>query len=196
MKIYNRFSVFREVIGFREFLGSCSGKGPICKGRNFWLKPSKRLGKGILDLSCVIGFSMCNISLSFHHDLWNARHRQINSVRTGDAWNIINHLWIVFLSWHKNSEKALNRLLSIFPLGQNLYVGTSFGSFNKQRAYSALAFWWAEKRDYDTYNAPAIYDFNGIGHFTQMAWANSNKVGCAHNVCDGEDYFACNYQPR
>ncbi|CAD5230365.1 unnamed protein product [Bursaphelenchus okinawaensis] len=63
--------------------------------------------------------------------------------------------------------------------------------------------WWGE---YETYPADVKFTFSmDTGHFTQMAWANSKKIGCAvHNCTNGQDLFGtsdwtftvCNYLPR
>jgi len=33
------------------------------------------------------------------------------------------------------------------------------------------------------------------GHYTQIVWATTKKVGCAKIKCDGNDIWVCNYDP-
>ncbi|MEV7356862.1 CAP domain-containing protein [Kitasatospora sp. NPDC091276] len=46
---------------------------------------------------------------------------------------------------------------------------------------------------------PSPLEFSGVGHYTQVMWAKSYKVGCAYMkyAAHGMDYvvLACNYAP-
>ena len=33
------------------------------------------------------------------------------------------------------------------------------------------------------------------GHYTQIVWETTQKVGCAKIQCDGFDLWVCNYDP-
>ena len=76
------------------------------------------------------------------------------------------------------------------PLGENLawnagYEETPIGVTNG---------WMAEVKDYD-------YDSNSCsgpmcGHYTQVIWHSSERVGCAQRTCEnGEELWMCNYDP-
>ena len=78
------------------------------------------------------------------------------------------------------------------PQGENLWAGTP-------RAYSPEAMvklWLAEKRDY----RPGIFpsnsrsgDVESVGHYTQVIWRNTRKVGCALAPGRTEDVLVCRY---
>ncbi|XP_053384400.1 cysteine-rich venom protein-like isoform X2 [Mercenaria mercenaria] len=74
-----------------------------------------------------------------------------------------------------------------FSVGQNLAMGQADWS-------SAIKAWEDEKDDYDftTNRSP-----NGkeIGHYTQMVWAKSSKIGCGYARCHTTNYYVCNYGP-
>ena len=83
--------------------------------------------------------------------------------------------------------------------GENLYwaspITWSDGRLELQKvAPKEVAESWAsEVQDYD-------YDTNtcsGVcGHYTQVVWANSTKLGCAMAVCtDKSQVWVCNYDP-
>lgn len=60
--------------------------------------------------------------------------------------------------------------------------------------------WWDEIKDF-RYNDRAAMVFAKVGHFTQMAWAHTAKIGCGWTMCTnpemmnyyGGRYFVCNY---
>jgi hypothetical protein len=76
-------------------------------------------------------------------------------------------------------------------VGENIY-GTSGSTVNPQ---SAVNSWAAEEANYD-------YDANtcsGVcGHYTQVVWAATTKLGCGVSNCSGLTYsgtLVCNYSP-
>ncbi|KAF3696360.1 Peptidase inhibitor 16 [Channa argus] len=81
--------------------------------------------------------------------------------------------------------------------GENLYVGT--GSLDLA---VALEKWFLEHLDYDFQNNSCDED-KMCGHYTQMVWADTHKVGCAFHLCssmEGLDwervsFLVCNYYP-
>lgn len=76
------------------------------------------------------------------------------------------------------------------------YVGENiYGSGGPATGVDAVALWAAEKADYD-------YDSNtcsGVcGHYTQIVWRATTKVGCGIHTCPGLQYgntVVCNYAP-
>ncbi|XP_064470117.1 scoloptoxin SSD976-like [Ornithodoros turicata] len=76
-------------------------------------------------------------------------------------------------------------------VGQNLYLAPR-GTWT-----NALNTWWDE---YKRTNSAIVrsYVFSASnGHFTQMAWARTTKVGCGATDCPrlGGRYMVCNYSP-
>lgn len=93
--------------------------------------------------------------------------------------------------WDHNPE------LEVLEMGENLFVGT--GPFN---ATKAMMNWFGEHVDYD-YERKSCPEDKMCGHYTQMVWADSSRIGCAAHVCDtleGIDYkkatlLVCDYYP-
>lgn len=80
--------------------------------------------------------------------------------------------------------------------GYPTYVGENlFGSSEPSSAAEAVAGWMAEQVDYD-YAANAC---SGVcGHYTQVVWKNTTRVGCAAADCPGLTFrytVVCNYAP-
>ncbi|KAF5291064.1 hypothetical protein FQA39_LY14497 [Lamprigera yunnana] len=71
-------------------------------------------------------------------------------------------------------------------VGQNLYLTTGFGNWN-----SAIQAWFDEYKVYKYPDGPS----SATGHFTQIAWATTEYVGCAQSKCNTFNLFVCNYGP-
>lgn len=61
----------------------------------------------------------------------------------------------------------------------------------------AIQGWYNENIDY-AYNKPQFS--SNTGHFTQLVWKSTTKLGCALIHCDGKngtpgDYLVCEYNP-
>ncbi|XP_036959315.1 peptidase inhibitor 16-like [Acanthopagrus latus] len=81
--------------------------------------------------------------------------------------------------------------------GENLYAGT--GSLDLREA---LEKWFLEHLDYDFSNNSCDED-KMCGHYTQMVWADTHRVGCAFHLCNSMEglgwervsFLVCNYYP-
>ncbi|XP_010467241.1 PREDICTED: pathogenesis-related protein 1-like [Camelina sativa] len=73
--------------------------------------------------------------------------------------------------------------------GENLAMST--GDFS---GVDAVNLWVNEKADYN-YDSNTC---NGVcGHYTQVVWRNSVRLGCAKVTCNnGGTVVSCNYDPR
>ena len=76
------------------------------------------------------------------------------------------------------------------PYGENLAAGYP-------TAEAALTAWYSEQRYY-SYNNPQFS--TTTGHFTQLVWKSTQKVGCASVSCNGlhgtpGHYLVCEYSP-
>lgn len=73
-------------------------------------------------------------------------------------------------------------------LGENLFMGTT-GFYGPKEVVDA---WGNEIEEYN-------YEDNSCsgvcGHYTQVVWKTTKKVGCAKIECDGNDIWVCNYDP-
>lgn len=76
--------------------------------------------------------------------------------------------------------------------GENLWAGTP-------RAFSPEAMvglWAAEKGDYRPGTFPnnsRSGDVEKVGHYTQLIWRNSRRVGCAVATGRSEEFLVCRY---
>ena len=74
--------------------------------------------------------------------------------------------------------------------GENLFKGTS-GYYDAKDVVDA---WGNEKADYN-YKRNTCKAGKMCGHYTQIVWNTTSKVGCAKIQCDGYDLWVCNYDP-
>ncbi|GMN52435.1 hypothetical protein TIFTF001_021580 [Ficus carica] len=75
------------------------------------------------------------------------------------------------------------------PYGENLAEG-SWEMTGKE----AVELWADEKRSYDYASNSCVGD--ECGHYTQMVWRNSVRIGCARAKCsNGWMFVICNYDP-
>ncbi|XP_068322108.1 pathogenesis-related protein 1-like [Pyrus communis] len=76
------------------------------------------------------------------------------------------------------------------PYGENLAMSTGDMS-----GTAAVDLWVAEKADY-SYESNSCADGKLCGHYTQVVWRNSARVGCAKVRCSsGGTFIVCNYDP-
>ncbi|HEY4176475.1 MAG TPA: CAP domain-containing protein [Kofleriaceae bacterium] len=78
------------------------------------------------------------------------------------------------------------------PFGENAY-GSSGGATGP----AAVQSWAAEKTDY-TYSSNTCGAGKICGHYTQLVWRATTKVGCAIHTCPGLTYGStifCDYAP-
>ncbi len=80
------------------------------------------------------------------------------------------------------------------------HSGSSYGE-NLAAGYptvsEAINVWYAEQKYY-SYGRPG-FSYN-TGHFTQLVWRGTQKIGCAYVACNGNNgtpgnYLVCEYSP-
>ncbi|KAI3715920.1 hypothetical protein L6452_22913 [Arctium lappa] len=77
------------------------------------------------------------------------------------------------------------------PYGENLAGGSGF----ELTGVRAVDLWVGEKADYD-YNSNTCAPGKVCGHYTQVVWRNSVRLGCARVQCNNGAWFVtCNYDP-
>ena len=74
--------------------------------------------------------------------------------------------------------------------GENLFMGTT-GFYT---ALDVVDAWGNEKSDYN-YSKNKCKPGKMCGHYTQIVWETTTKVGCAKITCGGNDIWVCNYDP-
>lgn len=72
--------------------------------------------------------------------------------------------------------------------GENLAAGTS-GAMPPEHV---VEMWY---REVERYNFKRGGFSMETGHFTQLVWKNTRRVGCGMTTCKGYDYWVCNYDP-
>jgi pathogenesis-related protein 1 len=74
--------------------------------------------------------------------------------------------------------------------GENLFMGTA-GHYG---ITDAVAIWHQEKSAYRG-KAIDVSTIGAYGHYTQVVWKNTKKVGCAKVEAGGNVIMVCNYDP-
>lgn len=74
--------------------------------------------------------------------------------------------------------------------GENLFTGTA-GFYDANYVVNA---WGGEKKDYN-YQKNDCKPGKMCGHYTQIVWKSTKKVGCAKIECDGRTTWVCEYYP-
>lgn len=80
-------------------------------------------------------------------------------------------------------------------IGENLWMG-SRGRFSVEAMVDG---WTSEKR----YFVPGVFpntsrtrNWSDVGHYTQMIWPTTTRVGCAIAGNGSSDYLVCRYSPK
>jgi hypothetical protein len=76
--------------------------------------------------------------------------------------------------------------------GENLWQGTK-GAYAPEEM---VGLWIAEKKDYRTGPIPSVSRtgrFEDVGHFTQLAWKATDRVGCALAAGVRDEMLVCRY---
>ncbi|WP_246450585.1 CAP domain-containing protein [Sphingomonas rhizophila] len=78
--------------------------------------------------------------------------------------------------------------------GENLWMGTR-GAYSTQEKYDG---WLSEKSLYRAGVFPNVSrngNWAAVGHYTQMVWSGSQRVGCAIRSSGSSDVLVCRYFP-
>ena len=88
------------------------------------------------------------------------------------------------------------------PYGESIFWGSAGANWT---AANAVASWASEKQFYNCSDGSCAGDQGGhsekqfykCGHYTQMVWAQTTKVGCAAVNCDADrgTFIICEYDP-
>lgn len=78
------------------------------------------------------------------------------------------------------------------PYGENIFWGSGSGWSPAQ----AVAEWAKERRWY-RYRTNSCAQGDECGHYTQIVWSRTKRLGCAMVNCDGGkgEFVVCNYDP-
>jgi pathogenesis-related protein 1 len=76
--------------------------------------------------------------------------------------------------------------------GENIFWGSSAKVFS---AIDASNSWYGEKKEY-RYQKLSLANYHGTGHYTQMIWKDTQKMGVGMSICDnGSLIIVANYYP-
>ena len=78
--------------------------------------------------------------------------------------------------------------------GENLWIGTA-GYFGPEEMIGAFT---GEKKDFRRGTFPdvsATGQWEDVGHYTQIIWPSTTRVGCAMARANGNDVLVCRYSP-
>ena len=70
--------------------------------------------------------------------------------------------------------------------GENLFMATA----GRSSPADVVASWVNERRQYDFRHGGFSME---TGHFTQVVWKGTTRLGCAMRTCRGMDLWVCNY---
>ncbi|XP_060524397.1 venom allergen 5-like [Cylas formicarius] len=87
---------------------------------------------------------------------------------------------------------------SRWQVGQNIFNSKSTNFVKGANWTAAIYSWWNE---HEVYHYPNGFSYS-TAHYTQMAWANTDHVGCGYThypIHDGQynyqKFYVCNYGP-
>nr|ASA45601.1 PR1 protein [Lilium hybrid cultivar] len=129
-----------------------------------------------------------SLEFLFTHNLVRASHWQLPLVWDSNLE--------AYARWWAAQRKLDCRPQHSFPeggfrLGENIYFGGG-SSWTPGDAVRA----WADEEKYYSYSDNSCEAGQVCGHYTQVVWRSTRRLGCSRVVCDGGDVFMnCNYDP-
>jgi len=96
---------------------------------------------------------------------------------------------MAFTNIFEHSDRRARR-----GVGENLWTGTR-GAFSVERMVSD---WASERRMFRAGIFPAVTrtrNWADVGHYTQIIWPTTTRVGCALASNGRADYLVCHYSP-
>lgn len=78
--------------------------------------------------------------------------------------------------------------------GENLFTGTR-GAYSYREM---VGYWVAERTNFVNGQVPASSrtgTFGDVGHYSQIVWRDTRRVGCALASSRTDDYLVCRYSP-
>ncbi|XP_062177937.1 pathogenesis-related protein 1-like [Alnus glutinosa] len=155
------------------------------------LQTKMGLCKTPLALICLFGLTLLHLSL--------AQDTQQDYLKAhNDARRAVG---VPALTWDNKvaayAQKYANKRIgdcslvhSGGPYGENIAWGSADLS-----GTAAVKLWVDEKANYD-YNSNTCAAGKVCGHYTQVVWRNSVRLGCAKVRCNsGGTFIGCNYDP-
>ncbi|KAK1394730.1 Pathogenesis-related protein PR-1 type-like protein [Heracleum sosnowskyi] len=148
-------------------------------------------------LICIQVFLLFHSSLAQNspQDYLNAHNAARAAVNVGPMqWDETVANYARNYANQRSGDCVLQHSNSNGKYGENLFKGGGGGFvFNAKDAVNA---WVAEKQYYD-YGSNSCAQGQQCGHYTQVVWRDSVRLGCARVQCrnNGWWFITCNYSP-
>lgn len=148
------------------------------------------LNETVLNVSKSLCYSCFSESLQFlyHHNLVRLAHWELPL-----AWDPRLQSYAQWWAQQRRSDCALQHSFPEggFTLGENIFWGSGpgWGPGDAVRA-------WADEERWYSYARNECEAGRVCGHYTQLVWRSTRRVGCARVICESGDVFiTCNYDP-
>uniref|UniRef100_A0A0N4ZV26 SCP domain-containing protein n=1 Tax=Parastrongyloides trichosuri TaxID=131310 RepID=A0A0N4ZV26_PARTI len=132
--------------------------------------------------------------------------RQVNPNK---VLNLLYEQHVMYRSWHQVDPLQIDPEIEIYAQNYSEYLAAnrknkvvhSHGPYGENILRSGTNI--AEKLgSYYWYNEVKKLNFSkpeyngGVGHFTQLVWKDTKKIGCGVSQSGGDVFTVCNYSPR
>jgi pathogenesis-related protein 1 len=118
-----------------------------------------------------------------------ASHNELRAAHCAPPLGWSDELARVAQGWaDKLAKRGCNLEHNQTPYGENLASATP-GSLGPD---GIVRLWYAERAKYDHGNPKFSMT---AGHFTQLVWVGTRKVGCGVAKCADKDVWVCDYDP-
>lgn len=100
---------------------------------------------------------------------------------------------VKYARWYANQRRSDCALIhSNGPYGENIFWGSGTGWTPAQAATA----WVMERKWYNYWSNSCAWG-QKCGHYTQIVWRDTRRVGCARVICYGGRgvFMTCNYDP-
>ncbi|XP_046326882.2 uncharacterized protein LOC124111278 [Haliotis rufescens] len=122
-------------------------------------------------------------------------HNRYRSIVQPTATNMLKVYWneelaLIAQAWASNCKvehdaMGNRNIPGVYQIGQNW-------AMDYRNWTQSIAGWHSEVKSF-TYNGTNVPD--EVGHYTQLVWADTTRVGCGFAKCNTTLFYVCNYAP-
>jgi len=123
---------------------------------------------------------------------WLSQHNEIRR-RHQNTPDVVSNQWLVNMAKECADKMASSGVFGHCNKGEN--IAMSYGTGGDLAAH-ALKMWYDEEKPMWPGYGQGNGFTHGTGHFTQVVWASTTKVGCALAKGGQSTYVVCNYFPH
>ena len=121
------------------------------------------------------------------HNQWRAKYGVTETVTWDETIAKYAQEWADYLSANNLRQHRSNP-----PYGENI----AYASGKMMSSAEVVALWGNEVNDYN-YATNTCADGKVCGHYTQVVWRDSRKIGCGMaRTADSKEVWVCNYDPK